>query len=133
MWLCFKMTNLYQKSAIRLYEYGFGYMYPYPIVWRNFYSTITLSTCKRSLLCFKINLFLGFITSVASAYDVISWKIVDRPNYNIGFASLHLICSIIMSTPLLCCLTAYTNKEVWQGVNQLIQVTSQILKTGKNI
>lgn len=120
------MANIYQKTAIKLYEKGFGYMYSFPVLWSNDYTALYYNTNRRNLFYFKFSVFLNLQIALGSGYDIISWKYFDRPEYNLGIATLHLICAIVIGAALLYCYVVYINQEILQGANALFRVAAYL-------
>lgn len=90
------MLNSNQKKAIKIFNKIYSFLCDLPLVWDDEFSSILVNRKRSSLVCYLLNLFNLLVLALACVYDLLSSFILQRPDYGIGIASLHLICLMIL-------------------------------------
>lgn len=125
------MLNQHQKRAIKIQNWLYFYMCELPLIWNTDQSAVIVQAKPSILRGYSFGLINVVVIVLASVYDLISSYILQRPDYSIGIASLHLIGLIILliMIALICCFIR--NMEFLTGTNLLIKEHTIAEKQGK--
>lgn len=98
-----------------------SFLYKFPLVWNSDCSTLTFQPTTTSFLLYILNLFNAIILALACAYNLFTWHVMKRTDYNIGIASLHIIGIIVLLGMLALTLCVARNNECVSGLNSIIR------------
>lgn len=115
-----KMLNPHQAQAVKIHNRVFSFLGQFPLAWNGDFSRLAFQPKLSALIGYGISILNTCILNLACVYDLVSSYILNRSNYNIGIASLHVICLIILTLMLLIVLAIVRHPECVSALNLLI-------------
>lgn len=116
-----EMLNRYQKWAMIIHSWLYSFLYEFPLVWVNGFREISFQPKRAAKIGFLLNFCSAVVLLFACAYDLLSSYVTSRPVYNIGIASLHVMCSIFMLGTVSFIFCVIRNNECILAANAFIR------------
>lgn len=115
------MLNQAQKIAINAHLLIHSFLYEFPVVCNEGPDFLSFQRKPKALIGCLVSIVMAFVLCLACLYDLGSWYTMERPNYNIGIASIHTMGAILLLLMLSIVLVLVRNSECLSAINELLR------------